>query len=453
MNRDTITLIATAAVLALLFSLSLSPELKLSENLGQKKYVPRRLVVKFSGTDGFYAGGGERHTGVRGIAPDFFDNQVPVTAQLKKDYRSDVLSVRPHAGTGYYILETVDGCDIEALSEKLRRESYIADASPDYYAVICAEAPNDPYFQYQYALENIGQVFAPETLSSGTTGSDINALDGWDYSRGEGIVIAILDSGAALGHEDLVHKLVPGYNFVSGNHLPYDDHGHGTFVASIAGAETNNSVGIAGVAPLARIMPIKVMASDGFGSYLAIADGIRYAVDNGAHIINLSLGGPNPSIFLEDACAYAFNKGAVIVAAAGNNGSTVLYPAAYDDYCLAVAATDANDQRPSWSNHGPAVDVTAPGASVWGAKYDPGDPQKLNDYGRDNGTSFSTPMVSGAAALLLAYKPYLTNVQIMSLIKYTADDVNRETYPGIDDLTGYGRLNLGKLLGPYPLNR
>lgn len=439
-------------LIALLFTVSLYPVLRSNGDPNQSRYVPNRVVVKFNGAAGFHTDDAEHRTG-KGNAPGNVIKREAVTARLMKDHRSEILSIRHHAGTGYYVLETIDNCDIEAFSRKLRQEPYITDASPDYFAVICAEAPNDPYFQYQYALENTGQIYAPETQSTGTPGSDINALEGWDYSQGDGIVIAVIDSGIALGHEDLVNKLVPGYNFVEGNHNPYDDHGHGTFVASIAGAETGNNTGIAGVAPLARIMPVKVMAADGYGSYLAIGEGIRYAADNGAQVINLSVGGGSPSFILEDACSYAFNQGAVIVAAAGNTGNSVHYPAGYDNYCLAVAATDAHDQRPSWSNFGPEVDVAAPGSSVWGAKYDPDDPQRLNDYGRGNGTSFAAPMVSGAAAMLLAYKPFLTNAQVMDLIRFTADDVNRDTYPGIDDITGYGRLNLGTLLRPYPLDR
>jgi thermitase len=275
---------------------------------------------------------------------------------------------------------------------------------------------------------------------------------GWDRTTGsDSVIIAVIDSGVAWDHEDLHSKIVPGYDFVNDDNDPYDDHGHGTFAASIAAAETNNGVGIAGVSWHARIMPIKVMDYDGYGSYLAIATGMRYAVDNGARVLNLSIGGRNPSFILEDASAYCFNNGAVIAAAAGNSGAAVLYPAAYDDYCLAVAATDANDERPGWSNYGPQVDVAAPGDFVWGANYMPGDPTNLNSYTWKSGTSFATPYVAGAAALVMAYKPSLTNSQIMALIKYTADDVNAPTHPGVDDFLGYGRINLQTLLGPYEI--
>lgn len=375
-----------------------------------------------------------------------------VLSMVMAKYKSQIKQLQTARIQDYYIAETVEGCDIEILCQQLRREPFILDASPDYYAVITSTYPNDLYFQYQYALYNTGQVFLPETGLTGTAGSDIKATDGWDWTRGsDSVIIAVIDSGVALDHEDLHSKIVPGYDFVNDDNDPYDDHGHGTFAASIAAAETNNGVGIAGVSWNARIMPVKVMDQDGFGSYLAISYGMRYSVDNGAQVLNLSIGGRNASFILEDASAYCHGQGAVIVAASGNTGSAVLYPAAYDDYCLAVAATDANDERPNWSNYGPQVDVAAPGNFVWGANYSPNDPDNLNSYSWKSGTSFATPHVAGTAALVMAYKPFLTNNQIMALIKYTADDVNASDHPGLDDFIGYGRINLQTLLGPYEL--
>jgi subtilisin family serine protease len=367
-------------------------------------------------------------------------------------YKSQIKQLQAARIQDYYIAETIEGCDIETLCQQLRREPFIVDASPDYYAVILSTFPNDMYFQYQYGLYNTGQVYLPETGLSGTEGSDIKATEGWDWTTGsDSVIIAVIDSGVAWDHEDLHSKIVPGYDFVNDDSDPYDDHGHGTFAASIAAAETNNGVGIAGVSWHARIMPIKVMNQDGYGSYLAISYGMRHSVDDGARVLNLSIGGRNPSFILEDASEYCYSQGAVIVAASGNTGAAVLYPAAYDDYCLAVAATDANDERPNWSNYGPQVDVAAPGYFVWGADYSPDEPDNLNSYHWKSGTSFAAPYAAGAAALVMAYKPFLTNAQIMALIKYTADDVNASDHPGIDDFLGYGRINLKTLLGPYEI--
>jgi subtilisin family serine protease len=210
---------------------------------------------------------------------------------------------------------------------------------------------------------------------------------------------------------------------------------------------------MAGVAWNSLIMPVKVMDSDGNGSYLQIAAGIRYAADKGARIINLSVGGKNSSFILEDACKYAYDKDCVIIAASGNISSAVFYPAAYDNYCIAVGATDYNDEYAGFSNFGPSIDVAAPGVAVFGAVYNPKEPDNLKTYGWDSGTSYSAPFVSGAAAILLSYKPTLAVETIRALIMITADDVNKDSYPGVDKFIGYGRINLKRLLSPYELGK
>lgn len=405
-------------------------------------YVRNRLLVKIKTNT---------PAGIPGESTDRISNIHRLQSVLSYKFGTGTRMPQWKRSGNYYILETIEDCDIEELCERLRGESFVADASPDYYAYTASMPPNDPYFRYQYALHNTGQVYEPGENLSGTGGDDIKALDGWDWTTGsEDVVIAILDSGVAWDHEDLKNKVVPGYNFVFQNDDPYDDAGHGTFVASVAAAETNNGIGIAGVSWRSKIMPVKVVA--GFAIYSIIADGIRYAADQGARVINMSLGGTNPSFVLEDACKYAFGKGAVLVASTGNYGwDRVLYPAAYDEYCLAVGASDANDERWENSNFGPAVDVVAPGVNVIGALFDNKDPNNLNSYEWGSGTSYAAPCVSGVAALLIAYKPYLTNTQVMDLIRFTADDINSSTNPGIDDFIGYGRVNLKRLLGPYIL--
>jgi subtilisin family serine protease len=201
------------------------------------------------------------------------------------------------------------------------------------------------------------------------------------------------------------------------------------------------------------LMPVKVLDHQGNGTYLAIAAGIKYAADQGAKVINLSLGGSADSYILKDACQYAFDKGCVLVAAAGDSGgSAVQFPAAYDALCLAVGASDANDTLALFSNRGPQIDVVAPGVSVFGASFNPARPTELRSYDWGNGTSLAAAHVSGAVALLTGYKPLLTNLQAMTLIRYTADDVNGGFKPGVDEEMGYGRINLQTLLSPYTLN-
>jgi thermitase len=412
-----------------------------------KGYIENRVVVKMRVPPGRVPGC-PLSTGEIGGAGE----NLKSTDMLMHKYNREFLDIRLHNPTGYHIVETRGIDDIEALCCRLRREPFVEDASPDYIITITGTPPNDTYFPYQYALHNTGQVYYPAVGTAGTPGSDIKALAGWDWGGGgDGVIIAVIDTGVAFEHEDLVNKIVPGYNVVDKDMAPRDDNGHGTFVASIAAAEADNGVGIAGVARNAMIMPIKVVGADGKGSCLHTAEGIYYAVDRGVQVLNISLGTKKPSFILERACQYAYEKGAVIVAAAGNYWSDVFYPAAYDAYCIAVGATDADDKWIYLSNPGPSVDVAAPGKDVVGADFSPYDPGSLNSYMWRTGTSYAAPYVSGAAALLIGSKPFLSNARVITLIKITADDVNASEYPGVDKFVGYGRINLETLLGPYYL--
>jgi subtilisin family serine protease len=175
----------------------------------------------------------------------------------------------------------------------------------------------------------------------------------------------------------------------------------------------------------------------------------------------MSLGGPAPNQLLENALKYAYDRDVVIVASTGNDGGAVIYPAAYDDYCLAAAATDQDDERITFSNSsedplrqwesnfGPEVDVAAPGMNILSCL--PVEPDEV-PYGWASGTSMSAPHVAGLAALIKSLKPHLTAAEIMSVIRYSADDINSSIYPGKDDYIGYGRLNMEKALVPIILS-
>ncbi len=257
-----------------------------------------------------------------------------------------------------------------------------------------------------------------------------------------------------LLHPDIKNKLMSaGRDLVNDDFDATDDNGHGTYVAGIAGAETNNNSGIAGVAWNAKILPVKVVDKDGSGFYDWIIEGITWAADQGADVINLSLGGEDASQLLVEALKYAYDKQVVIVASAGNEDAGVLYPAAYDAYVLAVSATDYNDARPSWSNKGPEVDVAAPGVRIvslvptW--YFGPGS----LPYGFGEGTSASAPHVAGLAGLLKGLKPFLKVSEIMDVIRFSADDVNSAERPGKDDELGYGRINMEKALVPIKISK
>lgn len=339
------------------------------------------------------------------------------------------------------------------MKSRLLQERWFSRISYNYYRYASETIPNDIGFPYQYALKNTGQPYGPYD-EVGTRGADIKATLGWDWTTGsDAVVIAVIDTGVALNHEDLKNKMFAGYNFLAPASPPQDDEGHGTLVASVAAAETHNHIGIAGVCWKAKIMPLKVLDSSGQGNDLDIATAIQYAADHGAKVINMSLGGPGASFVLQDACRYAYEKGLVLVAATGNESSAVDYPAAFDAYVLAVGASDANDQLAGFSNYGPEVDVVAPGIWILGAYFDPDNPTDMQSYAWASGTSLSTPQVSGAAALLFSYKPFLTADQAMNLLRYTADDVNRSVYAGVDNYMGYGRINLQTLLAPYILKK
>ena len=222
-----------------------------------------------------------------------------------------------------------------------------------------------------------------------------DAPTAWAVTKGSpSVVVAVLDTGVDPTQPDLQGALVPGYDFVNHDSDPNDDFGHGTPVAGVIAARADNGLGGSGYCPRCSIMPVKVAAADGTASELNVASGITWAADHGARVINLSLGGTYGAT-VASAINYAIGKGAVVVAAAGNNGnSTPFYPAA-DDGVLSVAATQSNDKLYSWSNFGTWVSVAAPGC---GFSTFPG-----GGYGDFCGTSASTPAVSGLAGLAISF--------------------------------------------------
>ncbi|MFZ3062515.1 MAG: S8 family peptidase, partial [Actinomycetota bacterium] len=300
-------------------------------------------------------------------------------------------------------------------------------AEPNYQLKAFA-TPNDTYFPQQWAL------------------TKIQAPVAWDKTTGSSsVTIAILDTGVDLSHPDLAAKIVPGYNFAYGTSNPSDDNGHGTHVAGIAAAVTNNGSGVAGVSWGSKIMPVKVLDSFGSGDDFAIQQAIVWAADNGAKVINMSLGGPGYLQSTQDAVNYAYGKGVVLVAAAGNSGvSTPYYPAAYN-HVISVSATGNSDIITSYSNYGSWIDVAAPGGGSVGTDgiistfWDSGS----HVYASGTGTSMAAPHVSGLAALLRAYSPTLTNDQVEQQIESMADDLGS---PGKDNYYGYGRINALKAL-------
>lgn len=307
--------------------------------------------------------------------------------------------------------------------------------------------PNDPRLPSQWALSTIGAPLAWSVITSSSQQ-----------------IVAVVDTGVDLGHPDLASRIwtnpgeiagnsidddgngladdVSGWSFVSDTGAVSDDHGHGTHVAGIAAAATDNAVGVAGVSWGASIMPVKVLDSSGSGGYDDVAQGVLYAAHNGARVVNLSVGGPDPFPPLQEALAYAREHGVLVVAAAGNHRDGtddppfVFYPAAYPE-AMAVAATDSSDRRAAFSNYGVEVSVAAPGAGILSTCRGGG-------YCEMSGTSMASPHVAGLAALVWSQHPEYTPSQVAATIQLTAVDVNTATHPGRDIYLGYGRIDAGR---------
>lgn len=314
------------------------------------------------------------------------------------------------------------------VARALAKDPMVKRVSLDYRRTASA-VPNDPGYAYgdQAYLKTIR---LPEA---------------WDRTKGStSQVVAIVDTGINGAHEDLYGRTVSGYNAISNvitaANSVTDDNGHGTMAAGIVAANTNNGVGVAGVAWAGgRVMPVKVLDSRGQGWDSDIAEGIIWAADHGAKVINLSLGGPAENPVLHEAVQYATRKGAVVVAAAGNDGdATTQYPAAYPEV-LAVGATDASGRLADFSSHGDWVDVTAPGFGILA----PGPGQ---DYYFGDGTSYAAPLASGVAALVRSVSPTLTPAQVIDRIKGTARDAGPR---GIDPFYGHGVLDAFASVGGW----
>jgi len=373
-------------------------------------------------------------------------------------YQSNTITIIPKVNI--YQIEIPESTSVEEMVYLMNMNPFIEYAEPNYLAHITM-TPNDPLFNLQYALSNTGQIIGNVPGSpQGKESADIHAPSGWEEETGgDSVIIGFIDTGLDFDHPDLQNKFVSrGKDFVNDDDDATDDNGHGTHIASIAAAESNNGIGIAGVAWNCKILPAKAMDAAGSGLYSDIIEAVRWLADNGAHVINLSIGGDADSSALEDAMKYAYSLGVVSIAAAGNDSLGVLYPAAYDLYCLAVASTDYNDAHSTWSNTGPQIDVAAPGerilgcvptwypAQVWG-DFD------VDPYAYGYGTSSSVPFVAGLAALIKSLKPNLDNRNIMNIIRYSADDVNQNEFPGQDDKIGYGRINIEKALRPIRITK
>ncbi len=262
--------------------------------------------------------------------------------------------------------------------------------------------------------------------------SRIGAPNAWPTSTGEGVKVAILDTGIQYDHPDLAANVKGGISLVGAENSTdparwNDVNGHGTHVAGIVAAVAND-LGVVGVAPAAWLYAVKVLADNGEGYLSDVVEGIDWCVSNGMQVVNMSFGASEDFYSFRLACSKAYLQGLLLVAAAGNEGDGgVSYPAKYESV-IAVAATDANDDVPSWSSKGPEVELAAPGVGIYST-------YRGSSYATLSGTSMASPHVAGAAALLWARCPSLSNDRVRSLLRDLAEDLGA---PGWDNCYGYG---------------
>ncbi|NOY39795.1 MAG: S8 family serine peptidase [Nitrospirae bacterium] len=405
-------------------------------SFGQGPFVKDEIVVKFKP--------GVSEETIKGI------NQRQGTAVFYVSKQGKFSRLRVPAGK-----------TVEELVDIYNKNPYVEYAEPNYIAQ-AFWIPNDPLYPYQWNFYNDKY-------------GGINVESAWEVNTGDSsVVVAVIDTGVA--YEDYIDtaargrnrtvtyeqapdlaetNFVPGYDFVNDDSHPNDDEGHGTHVTGTIAQSTNNNIGVAGIAFNTSIMPVKVLDSRGSGTYTDIADGIYFAANNGADIISMSLGGSSASITMEEALAYAYNKGVTIVAAAGNDGTDVIsYPAAYNAYVIAVGATRYDETLAYYSNYGPDLDIVAPGGDTNvdqnGDGFGDGILQQTfgsspTDWGYFyyQGTSMATPHVAGVAALVIA-SGVTGPDNVRQVLQSTAKDLGA---PGWDATYGWGRVDAAAALG------
>ncbi|MEU4395440.1 S8 family serine peptidase [Kribbella sp. NPDC023855] len=404
--------------------------------------VPAALIaatlVTVTGSSSTAAQPGPYHpkfTSHSNAKPEFEPNTVLVKFKAKasataRKATSSRLKTKSEAAVSKDVVKLTGEGSAPELLKKAKADPAVEVASLNYRRRISA-VPNDEYY-------------GTDQKSYLTTSRVAQA---WDLSRTTGSqLVAVLDTGVDAGHPDLAGHLVAGYNATSPNRGPIDDNGHGTMTLGIIAAAANNGIGVAGVGWNAKAMPVKVLDSEGSGYDVDIAEGISWAVDHGAKVINMSLGGPGENAVLAATIQNALDRGVVVVAAAGNDGNNVpSYPAAYPGV-IAVGATNAAGVLTDFSSYGDHVDIAAPGTDILttGARNltEPG----YLPYWWCTGTSCSAPIVAGVAALMKNKWPTFTPAQVEQRLKVLSRDAGPR---GTDPYYGAGNLDAYAALGGH----
>lgn len=371
----------------------------------------------------------------------------------------------PDISRTYLLQLESESQDVQSLLSALRADPNVEYAEPDAVRSI-SYTPNDPYFS---SSGSWGQAY-PDLWGL----QAINVSHAWDTTFGNGVVVAVVDTGLDYNHPDISANVwtnpgeipgngidddhngyvddVHGWNFVANTNNPLDDNGHGTHVSGTIAAVGNNGIGVIGIAWQAKVMPVKALDGNGSGYDSVLAEAIDYAANNGADVISNSWGGYGSSQTISEAVSYAYNLGAVVVAAAGNSGEDALnYTPANIEQVITVAATTPTGTLATFSNYGPKIDVGAPGVDILSLEAEGVSfgTSVGNGYTRANGTSMAAPHVSGAAALILAQHPTYSNEQVRQVLRSSATDMGSSGY----DLSfGYGGLNASAAMSiPNPL--
>lgn len=362
-----------------------------AEDLNDQKWRTGHVLVKFR----------------KGVPPEQF-------AEILKQNRGQIKELIGTNDNNFMVITVPDRAEqaiVKALSKNPKVEFAELDLEHglDEFPVT---SPNDPHFTNSWHL------------------TKIQAPQAWALAKSSPIIVAVLDTGVDPNHPDLKNQLLPGYNAVDGSSDTIPVHGHGTSVAGVIAAQTNNGIGVSSVAWNAKILPIKISnRTDGIANTSDMAKGLTWAISKGARVANMSYSNLSNSYAITTVAKNMRSKNGLVVVAAGNTGTN--QGTANNPEVITVSATDINDAKASFSTFGPVIDVAAPGVSIFTTSRGGG-------YGSPSGTSFAAPVVSGAVALIMGADPKLNQAAVEYILKDTADKPKGV----VDILTGHGRINV-----------
>lgn len=406
----------------------------------KSRYVIAVLIILLTGTiKDVIANSNDIQSAIRNSHRLYFPGELLIKfkaqtpAHATKSIHTDfgISGFRNGYNEHFQIIEVPPGQEKE-IAQAYRERAEVEYAEPNYYRFLHS-TPNDELYTYQWHLPLI------------------NLPEAWDITAGENVTVAVIDSGVSpFGRDSFGERLLRGYNAIFRIPGGIDFANHGTHVAGTIGQETNNRTGVAGIAYRANILPVtSLLALTGSGLDSWIIDSIIWATDQGADIINMSLGGSLPSKAMEDAVNYAYERGVTVVASSGNDGQNeVAFPAAYEN-CIAVGAVRLDKTVTSYSNRGSALDLVAPGGDMDADQNNDGEPDCILQetfwwlginwgYWWFAGTSMASPHVAGVAALIKAVHPEFGPDEIRMVLEETAEDLGA---PGWDHTYGYGLID------------